>query len=123
MTEEQQQAQAHPPSWASMFDHADEPVFSDFAPVPDDRSSAAKHVRMVRSREQEARQAWDLAVIARAADAQDDDLALDRATELLRQGKPVPVALRLRATRAAQRQGGAMPSSAEQLAARYRDAS
>jgi hypothetical protein len=119
MDEEQEQAQNHPPSWASMFDHADPPLFEDAGPSyhPDDRSSAARIGKAVRAREREGRQQRDLAVIAKAAAEQDDDTALERAAELLSRGQPVPTSLRIRAARAANRRGVSIPSH-EQLAAR-----
>jgi hypothetical protein len=116
LTEDQERAAAHPPSVAEMFgENLGPDPFEDAGT----NRSADRHVRMVRSREQEAAERRDLAVIARAADELADDNALDRAIDLLRQGKPVPVALRLRATRAANRRGTSIPTH-EQLAARYR---
>jgi hypothetical protein len=113
LSEEQERAQGHPIPWSEIFDHADPPVFDEAGPsyYPGERSSAARHAKAVRSREQAIAERRDLAVIARAADEQNDDRALDRATELIRQGQPVPAAVRIRAARAAQRNGGAIPSA------------
>jgi hypothetical protein len=116
LTEDQERIQAHPPSVAELFgENLGPDPFEDAGT----NRSADRHAKMVRSREQAAAERRDLAVIARAAADQDDDNALDRATELLRQRKPVPVALRIRATRAANRRGTSIPTH-EQLAARYR---
>jgi hypothetical protein len=57
MTDEQKQAQAHPPAWSTIFDHADPPIFDDgpsYDPPKD--STAAKHAAGVRQREQKAAQ-------------------------------------------------------------------
>jgi hypothetical protein len=115
-----EQAQNHPPSWASLFDHADPPLFEDAGPsyFPDDRSSASKMAKRRQARDQAAAERRDLAVIAQAAAEQNDDAALEKATDLIRHGQKVPPGLRILAARAAQRQGGAMPSSADQHAAR-----
>jgi len=78
---------------------------------PDDRSSAARHARIVKSREQAAAERRDLAVIARAAAEQEDDRALERAQDLLRRGQKVPPGVRIQAARAANRAGGAIPTA------------
>jgi hypothetical protein len=119
MSEEQEQAQTHPPSWASMFDHSDPPLFEDAGPsyFPDERSSAARHAGRVRDRERAAAQRRDLAVIQAAADDQADEHALEQAASLTSRGLPVAEALRIRAARAARRAGNT-PSTAEQHAAR-----
>jgi hypothetical protein len=121
LTEEQERAQGHPTPWATMWDHAKEPAFDDAGPSyhPGDRSTAARHARQVKAREAEARQLRDLETIAKAADEQNDDRALEQATDLLQRGKDVPAGLRIRAARAANRRGESIPT-AELLAARRR---
>jgi hypothetical protein len=123
LSEEQERVQGHPPSWAAIYGDQgmDVPVYGDPGPSwdPSDRSSAAKHASRVRRREQAAAQQRDLAVIARAAAEQNDDKALEQATELLRRGQEVPDHLRVRAARAARRNGTTIPT-ADQHAAKVR---
>ena len=118
MTEEQQQRQEHPPSFAEVMG---EELGVNFDPGPahdpGKYSSAARHARAVKSREQAAAERRDLAVIARAADEQDDELALEQALELVGRAQEIPTALRIRAARAARRSGTTIPT-AEQHAAK-----
>jgi hypothetical protein len=117
-----EQAQAHPPSIASMFgEDLGPPVYGDVGPshFPLEHSSAAKHAHHRQQRELAAAARRDLQDIARAADQEADELALADATRAMREGRDVPTATRLRAARAARAKGTRL-SSAEQLAARYR---
>ena len=86
MDDEQEQAQAHPPSWASIYgDDAGPPIFEDFDPVPGQRSSATRHANRVRRQEAELRQyREDLAAHfqARRKAEEDDPLAGVSSAEL-----------------------------------------
>lgn len=121
LTEEQERAQGHPPSWAAIYGDQgmDVPVYGDPGPShhPDDRSTAARMAKQVRTREQHAAERRDLAVVLRAADALKDDQALEQVAELTERKANIPHALLVRAARAARRNGTAIPS-AEQHAAK-----
>jgi hypothetical protein len=114
-----EQAQHHPPSWATMFDHADPPLFEDPPLEPSRNSSAARIARRRQLQEQAAQQDRDLALIERVAQDQKDDEHLDLALLRLRQGRKVPNRALPGAVRAAQRQGHEHVSTAAQLAAAY----
>jgi hypothetical protein len=118
LTDEQQQAQDHPPSWSEMFDHADPPIFQDQPQAPGPRSSAHIHANRRKAADTTQRQAMDLDVIEKAAQDEADDLALAKATRLRRDGKPVPDGIAARAARAARARGTSM-SSAEIMAENF----
>jgi hypothetical protein len=115
MTDEQQLAQNHPPSWSSIFGEDDGPsMFDEASPVAPPNSSAVKMASRRQRRDREAQQERDLAVIQRAAEVDADEQALAKAIRLRDAGKKVPADLRIRAARAARNRGTPM-SSAELL--------
>jgi hypothetical protein len=94
--------------------------FADVGPSyhPDERSSAARHAKVVKARTRAAAQQRDVEVVLRAADAQKDQRALDEVAEL-EAGAEIPPGLLIRAARAARRSGTTI-STAVQLAANVR---
>jgi hypothetical protein len=116
MTEEQ--AQDHPPSWATVFSDDD---LSAYAPAdqpapPGPKSSAAQHAGRVREGERQAREARQLAHIQVANREQIEDEALETAQSMTRAGRKVPADIRELASAALARRGVHVPSS-ETLAA------
>jgi hypothetical protein len=116
MTEEQQQAQDHPPAWSTVFGDEDPAAYAplDQPGVP---ASARQHALRRRAADAEAQRDMDLEAVDRAAREEADDLALAKATRLRRDGLAVPAAVLARAARAARARGTSM-SSAEIMAMR-----
>jgi hypothetical protein len=111
LTEDQQQAQDHPPAWNSVFGDDDHP--SAYAPLEQPRipESAKRMASRVAARELEAKQARRLATLRAVAQEQAEDEALDDAQALIREGKKVPEATQRMAVVAAQRRGVQIPTS------------
>jgi hypothetical protein len=117
-TDEQEQAQDHPPSWAQTFGDLDLTPYQpqDQAPPPGPRSSAARHSARVREGERQAREARQLAQLQADARERLEDEALVQAQQMTRAGRRVPADIRELASAALARRGVHVPSS-ETLAA------
>jgi hypothetical protein len=107
-----------PPSAAELFDRA------NLWPVGlSGRSGSGKTATAIATgvkRAEQSQQALrDRALIVKADEERRDDRALKLAGVASRSGKPVPERLRVRAARAARRQGYDNISTAERMAARY----
>lgn len=101
-----------PTTWAEMFDHADEPIFTDETGIT---RSAQQHAQRRAENDAQAKEHRDLRQLGAVAQDQADADALDKAVALLRAGKKVPQGTRIAAMRAA-RDRGVPISSAELLA-------
>jgi hypothetical protein len=92
MTEEQEQAQQHPPAWSTVFgdDNLSAYTPQDQAPPPGPKSSAARHSARVREGERQALEARRLAKLQAEARERLEDDSLEVAQGMLRAGRPVP---------------------------------
>jgi hypothetical protein len=107
-----------PQSIAEMFgEDLGPPLFTDTPPEPGKFSSAARHADRYQRQTREARRERDLTLVAKAAQEQADDEALDLALRRYRRGEPIRTGTLIATRRALARRGYTEGKTSERLAA------